>query len=179
MPLALAVTIILSGFYLALKGGGKFPYLFPAYLALAGALLLKGPIGAVLPATVAGVYLFSEGELPLPWHVRRWASLAHRFGLWWGIPLVLCLVLPWYLWANAATGGEVFRVFFWHHNVDRFSGSGGLRAHPWWLYGPYLASHFLPWSLLLPVAAWYTLRRGLWRADPLIRFGGSELMRVR
>src|SRR5262249_34303791 len=55
---------------------------------------------------------------------------------------------------------EFFRVFFWHHNLDRgFGVEDKLRAGPWWYYGPHLLLQMLPWSLLLPAAAWSLWRR--------------------
>ena len=94
----------------------------------------------MLPLGVAAAWLLVHRQWPRP----------RRYGLWWGVPLVALLVVPVYLWADAQTGGEFFRSFLWHHNVERgFGGSDVLRAHPWWFYLPHLAADFLPWSLLL------------------------------
>jgi 4-amino-4-deoxy-L-arabinose transferase-like glycosyltransferase len=186
MPLTLTVGTTLGLFYLARDGGrGSTWCLLLAYLAVAAGLLLKGPIGAVLPAGVWGVHLLTEGRLPVPWRVGRWAELAHRQGWWWGLLLVALLTVPWFVWANAHTGGEFFRVFFWHHNVERGfevaaeheEGAHVLREHPWWFYGRF-AIDFLPWSVLLPVAGWFFFRRGAWREDPEARFGLVWLLTV-
>jgi 4-amino-4-deoxy-L-arabinose transferase-like glycosyltransferase len=150
-----------------------------AYLALAAGLLLKGPIGAVLPLGVVGAWLLVNRELPPPWRPRPWLGLLYRYGVWWGVPLVALLVAPVYWWANARTGGAFVQVFLWHHNVERgFGGSDLLRAHPWWFYAPHLAADFLPWSPLLPVAAWAFVRRGWWRDDPEARLGLTWLLAV-
>jgi len=145
--------------------------LFLGYLALAAAVLLKGPIGFVLPSSVAVVYLLVEGQLPAPWRLRRWLTLAHELGLWGGVPLAMGLTLPMYLWADAQTRGEFFRVFWQEHNLERGFGGGPLRAHPWWFYGPQFCADFLPWSLFLPAAGYHFLRQGRWRQDPEARFG--------
>src|SRR5205085_1893153 len=79
------------------------------YLAVAAGLLLKGPIAALLPAAALGTHLLGEGELAPPWRVRRWLGLGRRLGLWWGPPLVAGLALPWFVWANARTHGDLFR----------------------------------------------------------------------
>src|SRR5262249_19365801 len=63
------------------------------------------------------------------------------------------------------------RVFFWHHNVERGFGGSALRANPWWFYLPQFAGDFLPWSILFPLAGWWSYRRGLCRADADARFG--------
>jgi 4-amino-4-deoxy-L-arabinose transferase-like glycosyltransferase len=186
MPLAFMTTAALLGFYLATQNSElRTPWLgllLFSYVSIAAAVMLKGPIGIVLPAVVLFVHLLVEREVPAPWRLRAWAAVADRFGLWWGIPLVVALTLPWFLWANAATNGEFFRVFFWRHNFERgFGGAddghAGLRAHPWWFYAPRLTFDMLPWSLLLPVAVWFLWRRRLWR-DAEARFGAVWLVTV-
>jgi 4-amino-4-deoxy-L-arabinose transferase-like glycosyltransferase len=177
MPLTLTVALALGGGYLARRGRHVLAWQLLAYLAVAAGLLLKGPIGAVLPATAFAAHLLAEGEVPAPWRPRAWLRLLHRHGLWWGLPLVAALVLPWYFWADAQTHGELVRVFLWIHNFGRgFDGTGGLRHHPWWFYGPQLALDFLPWSPLLPAAAWLLFRGGRWRADAEARFGLAWLL---
>src|SRR5262249_12184872 len=99
---------------------------------------------------------------------------ATELGLWWGLALVLALVLPWFLWVNHETHGEFFRIFFVRHNLQR--GLGGddqfeSHFHPWWFYFSRLAIALEPWSLLLPLAGWFLLRRGEWRKDSEARFG--------
>lgn len=177
MPLTLMVGLALGGYYLGqqrrreqgARAGWRWFCL--AYLAVAAALLLKGPIGLILPAVVVAAHLLVEGQLPAPRQGRRWLRLAHELGLWWGVPLVLVLVVPWFWWAGLQTRGELFHKFFLYHNVDRALGSGGLRAHPWWFYGPCLVFDLLPWSLLLPGACWWLWRWRGWQNDSEARFG--------
>src|SRR5207253_7837807 len=40
-----------------------------------------------------------------------------------------------------------------------------------WFYGPRLAFDLLPWSVLLPLAAWLFVRREVFRSDAEARFG--------
>lgn len=152
MPLTLTTTVALACFHLALQAvsaGRRFALLACAYLALAAALLLKGPVGVVLVAAALGTFLLWERRVPAPWRLRHWAGLLHEYGVWWGVPLMLGITLPWFLLADAATGGELARVFFWHHNVERGLGGSALRSHPWWFYGPRFLADFAPASLLL------------------------------
>ena len=132
----------------------------------------------MLPAAVIGLHLLIEGELPPPWRWREWFRLIHKLGLWWGVPLVLALTLPWFVWVNAATHGEFFRVFILRHNVERGFGGPTLRSSVWWFYGPQFVADFLPWSVLLPVAAFVCWRRGYWRTDPEARLGVAWLLAV-
>jgi 4-amino-4-deoxy-L-arabinose transferase-like glycosyltransferase len=131
-----------------------------AALAAAVAVLLKGPVALALigPAAVAWL-LIERPRVPV-------AS-------WFLIPLVTAAVaLPWFVWANEATGGEFLRVFFWHHTVARYTGSSPLLAsYPWWYYLPRFAIDFLPWTPLLVGLAVWAVRSGHWRSDPAFRFG--------
>jgi 4-amino-4-deoxy-L-arabinose transferase-like glycosyltransferase len=127
-------------------------------------VLLKGPVALALvgPAAVAWLVVerrYSRVRLPL-------TSLV--FG-----PLVVAAVaLPWFVWMNAATGGEFLRVFFWHHTVARFTGSSPLLAsHPAWYYLPRFAIDFLPWTPALVALVVWSVRSGHWRDDPAVRFG--------
>jgi 4-amino-4-deoxy-L-arabinose transferase-like glycosyltransferase len=147
--------------------GMRLAWLTVGYVALAVAVLLKGPIGLVLPGAVLAVHLLVECWLHGFTPLRRAA-----FSLVWGVPLVLLIVLPWFLWASAHTDGRLMRTFFWYHNIERaFGGEGGLRAHPWWFYAPRLFADLLPWSVLLPFAIVDLCRDGRWREDRLARFG--------
>jgi 4-amino-4-deoxy-L-arabinose transferase-like glycosyltransferase len=177
MPLTLAVTVAAGSMYLA-RAARRPPLLLVSYLAVTLGILLKGPIGAVLPAAVVLAQRLAEGELPAPWRPGAWLGLAREWGVWWGAPLVLALTLPWFLWADAHTDGEFFRVFLWHHNVERGLGGSSLRASPWWFYGPRFAADFLPWTPLLVAAGVWCYRHGYWRRDPDLRFGLSWLVAV-
>jgi len=164
MPLT---TVIALSLLLLHRAQSDRRWLIGVYLCFAAALLLKGPIGVVLPVAVWLVWLLSEGKL----HPRNWLSLLNYYGVWWGIPLVIALVLPWCLWVQAKTDGEWFRVFVWFHNVERGVGGSRLRGHPWWFYLPQGVVDLLPWSLLLlPALVWW-FRNGGWREDATGRFG--------
>jgi 4-amino-4-deoxy-L-arabinose transferase-like glycosyltransferase len=181
MPLTLTVGVAVGAVYLSRTSCNAtrvIILLLIAYISIALGVMLKGPIGAVLPAAVIGLHLLIEGELPPPWRWRTWFRLVHKLGLWWGLPLVLALTLPWFIWVNAATDGEFFRVFIIRHNVERGFGGPTLRSSVWWFYGPQFVADFLPWSLLLPVAAFVCWRRGYWRTDPEARFGVAWLLAV-
>jgi 4-amino-4-deoxy-L-arabinose transferase-like glycosyltransferase len=180
MPLTLCVTLSLGGMYLARGNPSptRWPLLLVAYLAIAAGVLLKGPIGIVLPSAAMSLFLLLELGLPSPRRCRVWIGALIELGVWWGLPLVIALTLPWFVWANRATGGELYRVFLWHHNIERGFGGSSLRANPWWFYLPQFVGDFLPWSLLLPLAVWWAYRRGLWRADADLRFGLTWLISV-
>jgi 4-amino-4-deoxy-L-arabinose transferase-like glycosyltransferase len=165
MPLSLTTALSITTFHLSVQAAGrrKAMLLFAGYLSIAAGVLLKGPIGLVLPAAVI------VADRLLAWWLNR--SSISGFGWWWGLALVGVLTVPWFVWANAHTNGEFFREFFWRHNVERGTGGGDLRSHAWWLYLPYFLNDTLPWSVLLPPALWLCWRRGWWREDAILRLG--------
>jgi 4-amino-4-deoxy-L-arabinose transferase-like glycosyltransferase len=173
MPLTLCVTLAVGGIYLARDrvGAARWGLLVLAYLAVAAGMLLKGPIAVVLPAAVLFAWLLVEEGLPWPHRWRCYCAALRDMGVWWGVPLVALVTLPWFVWANHATEGEFYRVFIWHHNIERGYGGSSLRSNPWWFYLPQFFVDFLPWGLVLPPALWWWFRRGKWRDDAETRFG--------
>jgi 4-amino-4-deoxy-L-arabinose transferase-like glycosyltransferase len=178
MPLTLAVTAAAGSWYLAQRrhrhGRSNRAFLLAGYLAVAVGVLLKGPIGALLPVSIWLAHLLLAGYR-LPGH---WLSAARQLGLIWGGPLVLLLTVPYYWRLHSATVGEFTRVFFWHHNFGRGLGGTGLRSNPWWFYVPQFGVDFLPWSVLLPLAIWWCWRRRWLARDSDARFGLAWLLGV-
>src|SRR5262249_19999675 len=148
MPLTLSVTVAV----LAIVEGGRARII--GFIAIAAGLLLKGPVGLVLPvAIIAAEALASRCACP-GGEPAEICFAARLKSLLWGVPLSLKLALPWFIWANAKTQGEFFRVFFWYHNVQRaLGGAEALAQHSWWYYGPRLLVDALPWSVALIPAA--------------------------
>jgi 4-amino-4-deoxy-L-arabinose transferase-like glycosyltransferase len=198
MPLALVIGVALGSFYFGWRNRQqqesrhslrKAPPLDPAswpwkswrwylfsYLAVGVAILLKGPIGAVLPAIVMAAWLAWERDLPAPWRFRRWMQVAHKMGLWWGMPLTLALALPWFIWASVQTEGALGRSLWYHNMIRAMGGNDGMRARPLLFYFPRLAVDFLPWSSLLPAAFVYMFRGQRWRMDSEACFGAAWLV---
>lgn len=133
-------TWALAAFYRAYTAEARRDvWLVSAYLAVALGVLTKGPIGAVLPAAIFGLFLIWQRDL---------RSL-RRMGLLWGIPLVAILVLPWYA-AACACGGEAFcRELILKHNFGMFFNTWS-HSRPFYYYLVQLPWMFLPWTLLAP-----------------------------
>ena len=151
IPLTCAVTASLLAFYRCVSPPIAKPQAIWVLLSAIGAaigVLLKGPIALALIGPTAVVWLIAE---------RRWLPLSL---ILLGTVTVFALASPWFFWANDATHGEFFRVFFWHHNIERFAGtSPTLASHPWWYYAPRFAADFLPWTpALVFLGVWYVRR---------------------
>jgi 4-amino-4-deoxy-L-arabinose transferase-like glycosyltransferase len=172
MPLTMTITFALGGFYLGNREGQRkgLWHLF-AYISLALGLLLKGPIALVLPTVVVGI----------AWLVRDHRLQLRGTSLIWGVPLMLAIAAPWFVWANYRTDNQLFDVFFWYHNVERgLGGSEVLRAHPWWFYLAQAPFDMLPWSLAVPAALYVFIRNREIRMDDaaclgLLWFGAVAL----
>ncbi|MFL5244294.1 MAG: ArnT family glycosyltransferase [Gemmataceae bacterium] len=183
MPFTLAVSIAVGCAYRAFEmSRHRLLFLIAANLAVAFAVMLKGPIGLVLLGAVLGVFLLSNGKRPSIWRLGDWPELTSRLGLWWGLPVVSFLTAPWFLWANSHTGGQFFQEFFWHHNFERALGSSPLfehhGSHPWWFYGAQFVADFLPWSPLFLVALYSFWRQKLWSEDADARLGLVWLLAI-
>jgi 4-amino-4-deoxy-L-arabinose transferase-like glycosyltransferase len=180
VPLACMVTISLLAFYRGCRCGKQseidgqtksliHPLIWHllAAIAAAFAVLLKGPVGPALIGPAALIWLFSERLIQ-----NRDDRPRVPIASWFLIPIVVAVIsLPWFIWANKVTDGEFFRVFFWHHTIDRFTGNSPLLAtHPWWYYIPRFIGDFMPWTPFLNFLAIWVLRTGQWRNDPVFRF---------
>jgi 4-amino-4-deoxy-L-arabinose transferase-like glycosyltransferase len=121
LPLTFTVTAATLGLR-----SGVLRWQIAGYLAIAAGVLLKGPIGAVLPTVILAAERL----------VRPQIEQRNRFILRstsWGIPVVLGLTIPWFIAAHFHTNGEFTRLFFWYHHIQRATGGAEtLATHPWW-----------------------------------------------
>jgi len=156
--------------------GTYFPRRWAPVAAMYGlmglAVLAKGPVGAVLPTAVIGMFLLivrlpeSDRPMGLPawrWWLWRWlrpfAPLHFLRTCWSMRPLtaifiVLAVAGPWYAWVGWRTDGEFLRVFFWDHNLGRAAQTMEGHSGGPWFYPVAILVGFFPWSVFAaPVIA--------------------------
>ncbi len=113
------------------------------FLCLAGAALVKGPVGIVLPCGAVALYLLLRGG------VRLW-PIVWKFAL---IAIVSLLpLLAWYAAAYAQPhGGERFLQLIYEENILRFTGNMTYASHvnPWYYNVQTVLTGMLPYTLLL------------------------------
>ncbi len=138
MPLTF---FMLCGMYLLYKRyeNGMKGYSIPIVLSLSAAFLIKGPVGAVLPLGIYGLFLLYKrinfGKIFID---------AATLGLF-------TLILPgiWYF-AAYKTGGQEFIDTIYTENMARMTGAEDTgHKGPVYIHIVYLLMGFIPWGILL------------------------------
>lgn len=147
--LLMCITAAICSFLLSWRRGFRIGHFVVMTLALAAALLTKGPVGLAVPLLVIPVTFLALGRgalRPLPylgWLLGA-VIVASALFLAWGIP------------ANQATGGEFYAKGIGHHVVDRslnpLESHGGKSFLFFFAYLPVIVFAFFPWTLYLPMA---------------------------
>ena len=162
-------TASLYGLWLGLHGeGGMRRWIWAFYIGMALATLTKGPVGFALPLIVAALYL--------TW-TRRWRDYWQKGFPLAGMLLFILLAAPWYA-AMFLIHGEAYASGAKANTIGRFLSPMEGHQGTIFFYLPVLLLGFFPWSALLPVPLyrtlkdWYQLRRARTHPDPA---GMSEL----
>lgn len=153
MALALGMTLAMRGFWLALDESGAAQRREELILVLGLAIgtLAKGPLALVLAGLPIAAWALATGNLRRVFATLHWKTV---------VVAVLALSVPWYLLAEARTPGFLdYFIVGEHWNRFMVSGwQGDLYGHSHafprgsiWLFA---ALALMPWSVLVPVAAW-------------------------
>lgn len=113
------------------------------YVALAGAVLTKGPAALVLAG--ATVVLFSLLQRQNPFAIVRPLHVLP------GVAILAALVVPWFYAVGLATDWLWPKVFLLFENVDRFNGHTNHINHNPFYYLLVLAYGFMPWTIVAPL----------------------------
>ena len=125
-------------------------FLLLMYACVGLGVLTKGPVAAVLPALVFGIYLLLHREL------KRVTEMMIPLGLL----IVLAIVVPWYAALYQRYGWTYITSFIVGENIARYTeGLGVEQRRGLSFYLPVIFSDSFPWSLCLFGAA------ALWIAD--------------
>ena len=162
-------TASLYGFWLGLHGeAGVRRWIWVFYISMALATLTKGPVGFAVPIIAAALYL--------SW-TRRWRQYWQKGVPLAGMLLFILLAAPWYA-AMFLVHGDAYATGAKAHTIGRFLSPMEGHEGTIFFYLPVLLLGFFPWSALLPVPLyhtlkdWYHIRRARTHPDPT---GTSEL----
>ncbi len=139
------------------------------YLSMALAVLTKGPIGILLPASVVGLFLLvmRTGPSQRP-AASNWRAIAANVAFWFarvfspvhfaktfwsmrpltGLAILIVVAGPWYALVSLRTGGQWPAGFFGVHNFGRFLHPMEHHGGPIFYYAIAIAIGFFPWSVL-------------------------------
>ncbi len=164
-----------------------WPWALMFWATLALAVLAKGPIGLLLPASAVGLFLMianfwarrdsSPASAPGKAWARRlfgwfgwlsppnfWRALRQMRPLT-GLAVVLLVAAPWYVWVGVRTEGAWLREFFAQFNLRPFTQAIQGHKGPFWYYLPAIAIGFFPWSVYLGPTIGQTIR-GIRQGSP-------------
>lgn len=135
------------------------------YSVMGLAVLVKGPMGFLLPMATIGLFLLCRTPLTdstADPALLRWMKLVwQRFGpinffrcLWKMRPLTsilfICLVAaPWFILVGIYTDGAFLKEFFGVHHFGRFSNAMDNHRGSIFYYIPAILVGFFPWSILM------------------------------
>ncbi len=136
MSLTFYLTLSLTAFLLAQRAAQPRRWMLLAWAAAGCGVLTKGLVAAVIPAAVLLLYsAYSRDFAP-------WRRLYAR----WGMPLFLCITVPWH-WLAARRLTDFLQFFFVHEHLARYLSPVADRQEPWWFFiGVFLAGS-VPWTL--------------------------------
>lgn len=145
------------------------------YAVMGLAVLVKGPIGVLLPMAIIGMFLLCQTERRLlPENASRWQHLVEAirpFGprnflltIWRMRPLtalaiVLLVAAPWYVAVGWRTDGEFLREFFGVHHFQRFSTAMENHQGSIFYYVFSILIGMFPWSNFAIPLALFTISR--------------------
>ncbi|MDD5597546.1 MAG: glycosyltransferase family 39 protein [Victivallaceae bacterium] len=129
-------------------------------LTLGGALFSKGLIGVAVPCSALFFYLaVNDFYIEKKFHPKHWILLFA------GAILSFIPVALW-IWAlYEKSGYEAVHTVVWTNNFGRFTGSHAEHVEPFWYYLPKLFEQLQPWTILLPFALWFGIRKVIREKD--------------
>lgn len=147
--------------YIEARRGVALPWRWALlfWAALGIGILIKGPIAPVLALLTAVALAIADRE----------ASWLMQLRPFWGVPLLLLIILPWLVAITAATDGAFLGEAVGHDFLGKLIGAQEAHGAPPLYYLLLLAVTFWPGSLFLgPAIAWAWRQRGTSAARFLI-----------
>ncbi len=141
VPLNFFISLSLLFFYLGYKNISRKRVYYLLFFASMGlATLTKGPIGALLPCLIIGLYLLLTKEI----------KILKEMGIFWGAIVYLAIAAPWYIIEFLFYGKEFVNSFFLLRHISRYLAPFEGPSRPIYYYIPVLILGFLPWIGFLP-----------------------------
>ncbi len=130
------------------------------YLAMGFGMLVKGPVGIIIPLV---------GVIPYLTLTRQWKLFWQRGLPLLGIGLVLLVAAPWYI-AMFQIHGEAYWAAAQANTTGRFMSPMEGHGGTFFFYVPILLLGFFPWSAFLPTVLYQSLKQWkvYWNRQPFV-----------
>jgi 4-amino-4-deoxy-L-arabinose transferase-like glycosyltransferase len=152
MSVSFFLTLALCGFLIAqddrTPDHSRRRWMLGVWAAMAGGVLSKGLIGAVIPGAALFFYSLTYRDWK-PWTRMQWLL---------GPLVFVALAAPWFVLV-CQRNPEFFQFFFIHEHFERFATTEHRRVGAWYYFVPILVGGLLPWASLLPQLTRYALRK--------------------
>lgn len=134
---------------------------------------------ALIAWTMAALAILSKGPGVISWLgailtfavvMRDRSVIAKHYPLL-GLPLMMAMVLAWFIPAALMGGKDYYGPMIGTHVVERLAGAVR-HEKPFWYFFPKLLSDSLPAGLLLPAALWWA-----WKGDGGVKGGSGDRRR--
>ncbi len=143
MGLAFFLTLAVCAFLLAQRDDVPLlpqrRWMLVAWAAMAGAVLTKGLVGALIPGAALLLYCAWARTLR-PLRRLNWAA---------GAAIFVVLAAPWFVAVSLRNPGFA-EFFFVHEHFQRYLTDGARRPGSLWYFVPLLLVGLLPWTTMLP-----------------------------
>lgn len=136
MSLTFYTTLSLAAFLLAQRAAQPRHWMLLAWAAAGCGVLTKGLVAAAIPAAVLILYSLYSRDFA-PWR---------RLYIQWGLPLFLCIAVPWH-WLAARRLSDFLQFFFVHEHLARYLSPVADRQEPWWFFAGVFLAGSVPWTL--------------------------------
>jgi 4-amino-4-deoxy-L-arabinose transferase-like glycosyltransferase len=147
MPLTLMVAGALFAFFHGFtQCAHRWKWI--GYTLVGLAVMTKGPVGLVLPATVMFAFHFLRGDLKEAWSYYKPVL---------GFLLICAIALPWFITEIYITNGAYYREFILRENFQRFTAVVD-HKYPWWYHLAVIAAGFAPWTIFIPQSIYSAAR---------------------
>ncbi len=165
MGLTFYLTLSMTGFLFAqraMTSGRQRAWMLLAWGAAGLGVMSKGIIAAAIPAAVLILHSLWSRDF------SAWRRLQPALG----VPLFLCISVPWH-WLAARRDGDFLQFYFVHEHVARYLTPIAQRVEPWWFFIAVLAAGSAPWTYsVLRIVA------GGWRRERALGFDARSFLWV-
>lgn len=120
---------------------GRRKYLLAMWVLIGLGVLTKGALAIAVPGAIGVVYILITFDY----------RVIKRLEPWWGIPVMLAVASPWFIYMTSVHGETFLRAFFYEHHIERMAGELDKPSGTFEFYVREIGVGLMPWVALLPL----------------------------